>query len=149
MSNRIHSATDDAKDTALHFLNYITQQLIEGDDASADLFNDYCDGDSYFHESHIDREYSLSEAADVLETYAEFEETNSDLWEGLPPRDAISAQAAYTYGNAVMSEWQSIIRHINDSDQRVILADMVQDYEENGLTLDDLCAVVRQAIEEA
>ena len=149
MSNHINSAADDARDMAIHFLDAITQQLVEGDDASADLFNDYPDGDEYHHQSHIDREYSLSEAADVLETYAEFEETDSGLWEGLPPRDAISAQAAYTYGNAVMSEWQRIIRHVNESDQRVILADMIQDYEENGLTLDDLYAVVRQAIEEA
>ena len=149
MSNRINSATDDAKDTALHFLNYITQQLIEGDDASADLFNDYCDGDSYFHESHIDREFHLKTAAEILETYAEFEETDSGLWEGLDPKTAISVQAAYTYGNAIMSEWQRIIHHINESDQRVILADMIQDYEKDELTLDDLCAVVRQAIEEA
>ena len=149
MSNHINSAADDARDMAIYLLDAITQQLVEGDDASADLFNDYCDGDSYFHESHIDREFHLKTAAEILETYAEFEETDSGMWEGLDPKTAISVQAAYTYGNAIMSEWQRIIRHVNESDQRVILADMIQDYEKDGLTLDDLCAVVRQAIEEA
>ena len=41
------------------------------------------------------------------------EETDSGLWQGLPPRDAIRAQAAYTYGNAVLREWRDLIDDIN------------------------------------
>ena len=107
-------AMSDAHDMVSEFADEIADQLSAGE-ASTDLFNDYSNGDSYHHESHVDKEYSLSEAAAILEQLSEHEETDSGLWEGLAPRDAISAQAAYTYGHAVMSHWQSVIREINDS----------------------------------
>jgi hypothetical protein len=81
---------------------------------SDDLLNDYADGDSYHHENHVDNDYSLTEAATLLDQLSDHEETDSGLWHGLEPRRAIAAQAAYTYGNAVMSEWIDIIGSIND-----------------------------------
>ncbi len=69
---------------------------------------------SYHHENHTDRAYNLSDAADILDRLSEFEETDSGLWEGQEPRDAISAQAAYTYANAVYSEWRDLIEQLEE-----------------------------------
>lgn len=120
-TNYHDDAVSDARDTARNFLDEICEQLTDSGEASDDLFNDYAGGDSYHHENHVDRFYNLSEAAEVLDQLSEFEETDSGLWEGLPPRDAIAAQAAYTYGNAVITFWREIIDDVN-SDDGVALA---------------------------
>lgn len=105
-------ALSDARDTLGNFIDEIAEQSRDGD-VSNDLFNDYSGGDSWHHEQHVDRDYSLSESAALLDALSEFEEDDSGLWQGLEPRLAIAAQAAYTYGNAVMSFWHSFIDDIN------------------------------------
>lgn len=107
-------AEDDAKSMALEFLDQIVTQLEENGKASDDLNNDYAGGDSYHHESNVDRSYSLLEAAKILDDLHEFEETDSGLWEGQMPREAIITQAAYTFGAAVYSIWVRIIEKINE-----------------------------------
>jgi len=109
-------AVNDAKNMALNFLEGIVESYIDNDGkASTDLFNDYGDGDEYHYESHLDKEYDLTEAATLLNQLDNHEETDSGLWEGLEPREAISAQAAYTYGNAVLSYWEEIVKEVNSS----------------------------------
>jgi len=107
-------ADDDAKDMVEHFTDQIVEKLIEEGEASDDLNNDYSGGDSYHHETHVDRSYSLLEAATLLDELDDFEETDSGLWEGQSPRDAIATQAAFTYGHAVYSMWNDYIEKIND-----------------------------------
>lgn len=109
-----NSAREDAKEMAMHFIEQIVEQLIEDGEASSDYNNDYQNGDSYHHEKHVDKDYELLEAAQLLDELDEYKETDYGLWEGLTPRRAIAAQAAYTYGNAVGSEWDSIIEDINN-----------------------------------
>lgn len=53
----------------------------------------------YHFETNIDRDWTLLEAAQILEQLPN--ETDQGLWEGLSPHDAVRAQAAYTFGNAV------------------------------------------------
>lgn len=113
--NWARDAEDDARHTVDEFEDEIVEQLVRDGEASDDLGNDYSGGDRYHHETHVDKEYSLMEAAEVLDQLSEHEETDSGLWEGLPPRDAVSAQAAYTYGNAVYEEWRELIRTINEA----------------------------------
>ena len=115
-------ARNDAKETVRNFEDEILEQLLDKGEASDDLLNDYSGGDSWHHESHVDKSYRLTEAAELLDELSYYEETDSGLWEGLAPRDAISAQAAYTYGNAVYSEFQDLIREIN-SDAECIIDD--------------------------
>lgn len=103
----------DAAAMVQHFANDIVEQIELYGEASRNL-NDLPGGDRYHHESHVDRAYSLREAAELLEELAEHEETDSGLWEGLPPRSVISAQAAYTYGNAVWHAVWNLIERIND-----------------------------------
>jgi len=108
------SARSDAKDTVLEFIDDILESLVDNGEASDDLYNDYSNGDSYHHESHVDRDYDLLESAQILDELRDYEETDSGLWEGLEPRRAIAAQAAYTYGNAVYSMWSDLIKEINE-----------------------------------
>jgi hypothetical protein len=117
----LHDAKEDARDTARYFLDAIAERIKDGEEASNDLLNDYPDGDSYHHESHVDKEYDLQEAAALLDELADYEETDSGLWQGLEPRKAISCQAAYTYGNAVYSLFHDLIGEINDDDELPII----------------------------
>ncbi len=116
-TNYRSDAMDDAQDTARNFCDKILEMVLDNGHVSDDLMNDYGSGDSYHHESHVDREYRLSEAADVLDQLSDCEETDSGLWEGLAPREAISAQAAYTYGNAVYGRFQKLVEKLNDDDE--------------------------------
>lgn len=106
-------AEDDARETVEEFREQIQDQLVEEGAASQDLFNDYDGGDEYHHTSHVDKEYSLKEAADLLDDLSDYEETDTGLWEGLQPEQAIGAKAAYTYGGAVLDNWQDMIERIN------------------------------------
>ncbi len=108
-------ALGDAISSVEHFFDEIVQAIIDNSgDAPTDI-TDRQYSDSYHHESHIDKSYRLLEAAQLLEDLDEFEETDSGLWEGQMPRDAISTQAAYTYGNAVASMFSDIMGDINSS----------------------------------
>jgi hypothetical protein len=107
-------AQDDAKDAVEHFLDEIVDQLTQDGEASTDLTDRRNYSESYHHETHIDRSYSLLDAAKVLDDLGQYEETDSGLWEGQEPRDAISTQAAFTYGNAVYSFFEDEVGSVND-----------------------------------
>jgi len=113
-TNYCADAYSDAKETVDNYLDEIVDQLVDSGEASDDLLNDYGNGDRWHHESHVDRDYDLQEAAQLLSELSDHEETDSGLWEGQAPREAIATQAAFTYGNAVYSEWRDLIERIND-----------------------------------
>jgi len=114
MSNYRTRSQDDARDTVSEFRETIIELMLANGKASDDLYNDYPSGDSYHYESHVSRAYNLLDAATLLDELAYAEETDYGLWEGQDPRQAVSTQAAFTYGNAVMSEWQDFIAELND-----------------------------------
>jgi exonuclease VII small subunit len=126
------NAQDDAQETVLEYLDEIVEQLENNGEASDDLYNDYSNGDAWHHESHVDRWYNLQEAADLLGQLSEYKEDDYGLWEGQEPERAIGTQAAYTYGNAVYSEWGELISRINDE-----YADWEDEDEEDRIDLDD------------
>lgn len=113
MSNYRQDAASDARDFVAAYIDQIVEQLIDSDEASTDFNNDYPNGNSYHHETYVDKWYDLSDAAEVLDELSDYEETDNGLWEGLKPRAAIGAQAAYTYGNAVYQMAVEIIEEIN------------------------------------
>lgn len=99
---------------AHEYIDEIVEKLIEFGRASDDLYNDYDGGHNhYHHESHVDRSYTLLEAANLLDQLSRHWETDNGLWEGQLPINAIAIQAAYTYGNAVYFLWTEIIGYIN------------------------------------
>ena len=126
MSNYLRDAAEDASETVRNFADEILEKLLDSGKASDDLFNDYPNGDAWHHECHVDnRCYSLTEAAELLDELYDFEETDRGLWESLTPREAIGCQAAYTYGNAVLSEWNDLIEKINEE-----ASDIFDEYDE-------------------
>lgn len=106
-------AREDAIDTIEHFKDEIIRQVVENKKASDDMGNDYPGGDSYHHSYHVDKSYDLIEAAHLLDQLANYEETDGGLWQGLEPREAVKAQAAYTYGNAVNGIFGELIQEFN------------------------------------
>jgi len=113
MSTYYSQAESDAWDTIQEFTDEILEQVERGETVSDDLY-DYSNGDEYHNQTHIDKEYSLSEAAELLDNLDRWEEEDSGLWTGLEPRKAICAQAAFTYGNCVLSLWRDYIADLNE-----------------------------------
>lgn len=133
------SAIMAAQATAENYLDEIVGMLLDKGKASNDLLNDYPDGDIYHHENHVDISYSLSEAADLLGELHAHVETDSGLWDGQEPRDAVCAQAAYTYGNAVMHYFQNLIHDINDQfDEDEEMAVLLEAYNGDSPEGDDV-----------
>ena len=90
-------------------------QIIDQGEASADINNDYYNGDGIFHEVIIDRPYSLGEAAELLSQLYRHTEEDHGLWEGEDDIDRIAEiKAAFTYGNAVWAELDDLITDINN-----------------------------------
>lgn len=113
-TNWYKEALSDAIETIDHFEDDVIEQLQENGEVSTDLYNDFPNGDSYHHESHTDKSYSLLEAAHLLSALSNHREDDSGLWEGVEePERAIEIQAAYTYGNAVMGEFQDLVKELN------------------------------------
>lgn len=119
-TNYQNEARSDACSTVENFRDEILDQLMSDGQASDDLYNDYDGGDRYHHESHVDKWYNMTEAAAILDQLDEYEETDSGLWEGQPMKEALSTCAAFTYGNAVLSEWADLIREINGQAEEII-----------------------------
>lgn len=110
-------ALGDAIEMVDYFENEIIERLEEKAEASSDL-NDYSDGDEYHHSSHTDKSYSLIDAAHLLDQLGNYEETDNGLWEGVEdPERAIDVKAAFTYGNAVLGEFQDLIKELNEEFQ--------------------------------
>lgn len=124
-------ARDDAKEfLSDNFLEEIVEQLIESGEASDDINNDYPNGDGLFHESIVDEWYSPSEAVEILEEYDDHEETDSGLWEGLNDwKRILGTIAAFTYGNAVMSEINDLFEEINRIDVDEIRDELLEPFK--------------------
>jgi len=114
-TNYRQEAEDDAANLVLeYFMDEIVDQLIDKGEASADINNDYANGDGIFHETIVDRSYHMTEAAELLSQLYEYAEEDAGLWEGETDIDRIAEiQAAYTYGNAVWDELETLIMNIN------------------------------------
>ncbi len=139
-------ARDDARETARNFIDEIVRSLLDTGAASDDLNNDYPEGDSYHPENHEYRDYILSEATELLDELSDYEETDSGLWEGQSPRQAICIQAAYTYGNAVYHYWRSLVREINDDAELSDLLECIQNDKDDDEGVDHE-ALVKAAVE--
>ncbi len=111
----IAEAKSNAQSTATLYFDNIMEQLLDNEELSDDLFNDYPRGDEHHNCYHVDSSgYSLKEATNLIYQLDEYEETDSGLWEGLECKEAVIAIAAYTYGNAIMSFWREIIKEIKE-----------------------------------
>jgi hypothetical protein len=107
------SADSDARDAIEYFLDEIVSRAFDDRDEVPTGIDEW--SDSYHHETHIDRSYSLMEAAEVLDQLSQYEETDSGLWEGQEPQEAVITQAAFTYAHAVYSEFRTMMEGVNEA----------------------------------
>jgi hypothetical protein len=116
--NWYKEALGDALDMMDNFEDEIIEQLNTTGEASDDVNNDYSGGDEYHNSSHVDRSYGLLESAHILSQLSDYEADDSGLWEGVDdPERALEVKVAYTYGNAVMGEFQDLIKELNEEFQ--------------------------------
>jgi hypothetical protein len=140
-------AENDARDTAENFLDEIIEQLLADGKASNDLNNDYLNGDAWHHEQHVDKSYTLTEAAELLDELSEWEEDDYGLWERRDPVEAVKIKAAYTYGNTVYAMWCGLIEEINVDDDVERWLDMdVGEEDETFIPKDPKAKVIDEAI---
>lgn len=107
------AALEDADDAIEYFIDEIVENIIDNQGLEDLDINQY--SDSYHHETHVDKSYSLREAAEVLGDLSDYEVDVSGLWQGMEPREAISAMAAYTYGNAVAVMFREEMERVKDA----------------------------------
>jgi hypothetical protein len=93
MSDYKKDIEQEATDFILNNEDMIIEALV--DDADWD-YNEIPDLDSTWHESIVDRGYTLQDAAYII-SECENEETDSGLWEGQQPEEAIKTKAAFSY----------------------------------------------------
>lgn len=124
-------AEEDARNMAREYLDQIVDQLLNDGECAR-----YCDESVYqgiydycFESNFRDQEVSLLEAAQILDEFSEYEEDDSGMWEGLPPREAVCVQAVMTYENAVQGFFAEIIKEVNGDDE---VADLLKKLEEAG-----------------
>ena len=115
-TNYRQEAEDDAANLVLeYFMDEIVDQIIDKGEASADINNDYDNGDGIFYETIVDRSYHLTDAAELLSQLYRHVEKDAWLWNGETDIDRIAEiQAAFTYGNAVWAELDDLITDINN-----------------------------------
>ena len=99
-----------------NFIPEIVDLIMDEGEASSDINNDYANGDGIFHETIVDTDYDAEEAMELLHELSSFEEDDSGLWEGKDWEDILRIKAAYTFGNAVNDEFETLIVTINEID---------------------------------
>jgi len=82
-------------------------------------YNDMDNLDSLWHETIVDRAYTVEDATYILDN-CENEETDSGIWEGLDYRDEMSARAAYSYSNDVWFTWEGFYDELKERMQELI-----------------------------
>ncbi len=107
--NHLADAERQAWDFIWEHEDDVRDDLIEGVAGTEpdDYDRDWMRGDQYGGTP------GLTEAAVMLDQLSDHEETDEGLWEGLPPREAIAAQAAWTYGNAVAHFVKANLEQVN------------------------------------
>ena len=104
---------DEVRKEAVDFIEEVMDEVAE---SLKNGENYLLDGDveDRFSECVTDRSYTLSDAAFVID-HSNSVETDSGLWEGMSPKEAIEAQAAFTFSNDVRSEVEDIYEDLKST----------------------------------
>ena len=119
-NNWYNKAQEDARDWIKEeLMDTIIEKILAGEIIDDDLLRG--DGqDEYHHETHVDKEYDLAEAGELIDELNEYEETDTGIWQGCDFRRAASACAAYTYGNAVYAMAKEILDQIGENSDDIL-----------------------------
>lgn len=111
---------DEVDEEARNFLIENEEMFVKALQNDADFdYNDIDDLDAYWHESIVDRAYTVADAEYILDN-CENEETDSGIWEGLDYRDEMSARAAFSYSNDVWFACATLYDEIKERMQELI-----------------------------
>jgi hypothetical protein len=124
MANYTREAESEAKDAARNFVDQIIEALVATGRAPLEM-SAY--SNSYLHERVIDRSYRPAEAIELLEELDGFEDDPGVPWDDW--RSALSAMAAYTYGNAVNHKFEELMRAVNSNIEYFEGDDPLTEYE--------------------
>lgn len=106
---------------AADFIEETMDEFLEAMENDENYFIDG-DVDDRFFECVTDRSYSLTDAAFVIENSNNVE-SDSGLWDGQDPAEALETQAAFTFSNDVRSQVEDIYEDVktqyDDEYQRV------------------------------
>lgn len=105
------------------------------DDADWD-YNDIDNLDSLWHETIVDRAYTVADAEYILDN-CENEEGDSGIWEGLDYRDEMSARAAYSFSNDVWFKCEEMYNEIKDRMRELVDDENVNEDEAAQLAFDE------------
>jgi hypothetical protein len=111
----IYDPEDDAREWIENFTEAMVEMIIKDGKVSEDPFCKYDGGERFFTETQQFREYSLLEAATILDEFGDHKEEDEGFWNGLSPHKAVEAQAAQTYSNAVRAEIARRLKNINEA----------------------------------
>ena len=106
----------EARDFITDNRDMMVKALIAGADWD---YNDIEDLDAYWHETIVDRGYTVADAEYILDN-CENEETDSGIWEGLDYRDEMSARAAYSYSNDVWFKCENMFSELKDRMEEIV-----------------------------
>ena len=104
---------DEVRKEAVDFIEEVMDEVAESLKNGEDYLLDG-DVEDRFFECVTDRSYTLSDAAFVID-HSNNVETDSGLWEGMPPKEAIEAQAAFTFSNDVHSKVEEIYEDLKST----------------------------------
>lgn len=105
----------DVLDDAVSFIQDHEEALKEAIVDGLDFDRNYISClDEDFHCAITDRAYSLTDAAYIIESCVN-EETDSGLWEGQQPEQAISTKAAFAYSMDVWFKCEEIYKEIKEA----------------------------------
>lgn len=104
----------EVRETAREVLETVRDAVIEAVVNGVGFDRNDVEGlDAAHHETAVDRGYTLADAAWVL-AEGENVETDSGLWEGMEPQDAVLAMAAHTFGNDVWATAEGFYGEIKE-----------------------------------
>lgn len=102
--------SDEVRKEAVDFIEEMMDEFIDAMQNENDYFFEN-DVEDRFFECVCDRLYTLTDAAFVIEN-SDNVETDSGLWEGQEPAEALETQAAFTFSNDVHSEVEEIYENV-------------------------------------
>lgn len=121
---------DEVRKEAVDFIEEVMDEVAE---SLKNGENYLLDGDveDRFFECVTDRSYTLSDAAFVIENSNNVE-TDSGLWEGQEPHEAVKTQAAFTFSNdvhATVEEMYEDIKSEYDDNYNEVYDDLMKRHE--------------------
>lgn len=144
--------SDEVRKEAIDFIDEMFDEFIEAMQNEEDYFFNDSGVEDRFFECVGDRSYTLTDAAFVIEN-SDNVETDSGLWEGQDPVDAVCSQAAYTFSNDVRIKIEEIYEDVKSEYDRAYsdvydeLADKYSDDADYDPTEDAMESAAMQAKE--